>query len=149
MDARRSDAVPRVDFYLVPGSGREPLWRVACRIAEKAWLGGDRVLVHTTSEQEAARVDEALWTFRQESFVPHARYPCADADLPPVLVGSGEPPPEAWEVLVNLSDAVPAFYEHFKRIAELVAEDPDAREQGRARYRLYRERGCELHSHHL
>lgn len=139
----------RVDFYVLASAERESLWRVACRLAEKAWLAGNSVFLHAESEHEAARLDELLWTFQQDSFVPHALYPPRTPDWPPVLVGHGIAPERALDVLVNLSPDVPPFFEQFTRIAELVGAHPAAREHGRARYRYYRERGCTLHSHHL
>ncbi len=141
--------MPRVDFYVLGSAERETLWRLACRITEKAWLAGNTVFVHADSPHEAARLDEVMWTFKQDSFVPHALYPPQTPDWPPVLVGCGAEPERTPDVLVNLSEAVPEFFERFERIAELVGGDPAAREKGRARYRHYRERGCTLHSHNL
>lgn len=141
--------MPRVDFYVVASPERETLSRVACRLIEKAWLAGNSVFVHTGSEQQAAQLDEALWTFKQDSFVPHTLYPPPGDEWTDVLLGYGAEPSRALDVLVNLSSEVPAFYQRFGRIAELIGADAQARESGRERYRYYREQGCMLHSHHL
>ncbi|MBA3731404.1 MAG: DNA polymerase III subunit chi, partial [Gammaproteobacteria bacterium] len=62
----------------------------------------------------------------------------------PVTIANGWMPPSC-DVLINLDSQAPAFFDRFKRVAEIV--DSEQREAGRARFRFYRERGCEL-SHH-
>ncbi|MEZ5578324.1 MAG: DNA polymerase III subunit chi [Candidatus Competibacteraceae bacterium] len=47
----------------------------ACRLADKAYGLGHTVYLFTASEARAAALDDLLWTFRQDSFVPHERYP--------------------------------------------------------------------------
>ena len=44
-------------------------------------------------------------------------------------------------VLVNLGTEVPAGFERFERLIELVAEDEASRGAGRARWRHYKDRG--------
>jgi DNA polymerase-3 subunit chi len=45
--------------------------RTACDITQKAWSEGLHVYVLSSSAEEASRMDNLLWTFRQDSFVPH------------------------------------------------------------------------------
>jgi len=137
----------RVDFYVVAAASGDALARVACRVIEKAWLGGHDVFVHTDSVLEADQFDALLWTFRQDSFVPHGRYENADKTDYPVRIGCGSEPSDASDVLINLGDSVPLFFARFSRIAEFVGNTDSAREQARARYRTYRSRGCELETH--
>jgi len=139
--------VPQVDFYVlgVPGDGAA--LGVACRVVEKAWDQGLRVHVQARDEDQAARVDEALWTFRQESFVPHER--CSGDATPRarVTVGTAGDTPAAPDVLVNIGAPVPHWYAACGRVAEIVAGDPQARAAGRERYRVYRDAGLELRTH--
>lgn len=143
----------QVDFYILAAQGRDAVLRTACRVAEKAWQSGHRVYVHTASPQAATAVDELLWTFRQESFVPHALDGAPDAaeltSATPVLIGTGEPTHEALDVLINLTDTVPLFAERSARVAEIVGAGDDERRAGRERYRHYRERGCDIRQHDL
>lgn len=139
----------RVDFYILADPAPEALLRTACRIVEKAWHGGHSVFAHTASEAAAQQLDEWLWSWRQESFVPHGLYSGGDGAQFPVLIACGAEPPETAEVLVNLTDEVPEFCVRFPRIAELVGGGAQFRAAGRARYRRYRELGCILHTHDL
>lgn len=141
--------MPRVDFYLVADTRPGAAAVTACRLAEKAWLGGHQVYVHTASAEAAARLDEGLWTFRPDSFVPHGRYPEQAGEDLPVLVGWGEDPRGFADVLVNLTAQVPGFHARFARVLEVVADDPGARDAARARYRFYQQEGYPLHTHEV
>ena len=58
-----------VDFYHLTAS---PLERVLPSICEKVLAGGDRLLV-VAEEGLLARLDEQLWTYSRDSFLPHGR----------------------------------------------------------------------------
>ena len=62
--------MPQVDFYVTDAAGDARL-QLACRVTEKAYLAGLRVLVWWRAEGELGRFDELLWTFADRSFVPH------------------------------------------------------------------------------
>jgi DNA polymerase-3 subunit chi len=52
-------------------------------------------------------------------------------------------------VLINLAGSVPEFFSRYQRVAELVDGNEQRRTQGRERFRFYRDKGCELHTHQL
>lgn len=139
----------RIDFYILENGARDDRFRLACRIAEKAWEAGHRVLVHTASTEDARRIDGLLWTFRDRSFVPHGLLGEADAAVTPVLVGCGTDAGAEHEILVNLGNGVPPFFSAFERVIEPVDADPDTRMASRERYRFYRDRGYEIKDHRI
>lgn len=61
----------KVDFYILSNGDPEETLRVACRIAEKAWRQGNRVRVEADDMDALRRLDGLMWTFKQESFLPH------------------------------------------------------------------------------
>jgi DNA polymerase-3 subunit chi len=135
-----------VNFYILHTSDWQAKNYLACQLAEKAWKQGYRIYIHTASLTEAQHLDMLLWTFKQESFVPH------DMDISssaPIHIGYGEEVAENMEVLINLTEVVPAFITKFKRIADIVDDIEPAREAGRIRYRLYKQQGYELKTHHI
>lgn len=150
MSARVLPVSKRIDFYVLSEDLPDARERLSCRLAEKAWKLGHRVYVHAGSTAQAAAIDDLLWTFRDGSFVPHARASDRSEPAPPVLIGSsGEAPPDAADVLINLDNEVPDFYTRFARIAEIVEPLEPARAAGRARFRFYREHGFEPQSHNV
>jgi DNA polymerase-3 subunit chi len=139
----------RIDFYVLGERSRVDVWGTACRLAEKAWKSGHRVLLQVSDESSAAHLDRLLWTFRDQSFVPHGRLGSAAPGLNPVLIGQDESGGEEHEVLINLTPAVPGFFSRFERVAEVIAADPQTRAVGRERYRFYRDRGYPLHTYDI
>jgi len=136
--------VTKVDFYILEEGSSQDRYRLACRVAEKAWQSGHRVLIHTASLEEARHVDALLWTFRDQSFVPHDLLGQADPALAPVLVSFGTDSGGEHDVLINLTPEVPAFFSSFERVIEPLDAAPGIREAGRERYRFYRDRGYPL-----
>ena len=138
----------RADFYIVDEQAAPH--RFVCQLVEKVRQEGYDIYIHAASRDEAATLDGLLWTFRDISFLPHAAVDSADAveDCPVIIGWEGETPPPR-RVLINLSDAPPAQTDGYERIVEVVPSDPDARRQARVRYKDYRDKGLELHSHNI
>jgi DNA polymerase III subunit chi len=80
---RRGDEDMIVDFYHLTAS---PLERVLPSIAEKVLAGGERLLV-VAEAGLLARLDEQMWSYAKDSFLPHGR---DRAESQPVLL-SAEP----------------------------------------------------------
>ncbi len=139
----------RIDFYVVDESSPQAREHAACRLAEKAWLQHHRVFVHTGSRADARRIDELMWTFKQNSFLPHAIFPADPHEAVAVLVGDGAVPTDETDVLINLTEEVPVFYRQFDRVAEFVDGTEQARVSGRQRFREYRDHGCAIESHNV
>ncbi len=136
-----------VDFYVLGDTRPQARLRFACRLAEKAWRLGHRIHIHTDSPDQTRELDTLLWTFQQNSFVPHA-VAGRDQDESPIVIGhDGEP--EASQVLINLAAEVPLFFSRFERVAELVDSDEQVRKNGRRRYGFYKERGYPLRTHEI
>lgn len=138
----------RVDFYVLSSGETQRREYTACRLAEKAWRKELRVFVHTASREQAKDLDNLLWVYRQDSFVPH----CLDAQpaaRESVLIGDGAQPNGDGDVLINLTDKVPPFFARFERVIEIVGSAAEQRQAARDRYRAYREQDCELQSHTL
>ena len=141
--------VPRIDFYVLPDQKENGRALLACRLADKAYGLGHTVYVFTASEARAAALDDLLWTFRQDSFVPHERYPLVGEEGSPVLVGTVAPATVEAQVLINLADALPEGFERYDRVVELVDQHPEILAQSRERFRQYREQGCVPETHKL
>ncbi len=136
----------RIDFYILDEGGRSDRFHLACRITEKAWSSGHRVLIHTASLQDARYLDSLLWTFRERSFIPHGILGEAEPEANPVLIGHGTDAGDEEDVLVNLAPSVPEFFSKFERVIEPVDGDAGMRNASRERYRFYRDRGYPLHN---
>ncbi len=139
----------QVDFYVLQDDSAQNRVRFACRLADKAWRLGNRVFIHTESAEQTRQLDDLLWTFQQNSFLPHAVYAEGQDDPPPVLLAHDSEPDASHQVLINLAVDVPVFFSRFERVAELVNQAADIRRQGRSRYSFYKERGYPLRTHEI
>ena len=139
----------KIDFYVVAPEGRANRFLLACRVADKARRAGHRVTINTGSEEEARHMDRLLWTFNDQSFVPHARIGEADPAINPVLIGDASAAHDEHDVLINLAPDVPTYFARFQRLAECVDNDDAVRQASRERYRFYRDRGYPLELHHI
>jgi DNA polymerase-3 subunit chi len=146
---------PRVDFYVSGEAGEAARLRLACRIAEKAYLAQQRVLVYCDDGALLPRVDELLWTFGDGSFVPHDTVASEGAPCEaPVALTAGPLPADPFvtaerTVLINLANDVPSFFERFSRVAEFLDARPEVRSAGRERFKAYRARSIEPQTHNV
>lgn len=139
----------RIDFYVLADGDTDAVELTACRLTEKAYGLGHRVYLQCENQERAHSMDRLLWSFRDNSFVPHQLCGQSDDETVPVLLGFTEEAQTTYEVLVNLTSGVPTHFERFKRVVEIVAADPIARRESRQRYRLYASEGHEIQTHHL
>lgn len=137
----------RIDFYLLTSDQPDTRLAYACRLAHKAWSKGHQVYLHCSDEQHTEALDELLWSFRADAFLPHGT--AADEPHAKVVCGHGDDPGEHHDLLINLADQAPAFFSRFNRMAEIVIELDPVRIPARERFRFYRERGYPLQTHQL
>jgi len=135
----------RVDFYF---NAADKL-QVACRLAGKAAAQGKRLLVFAPEPETAQRIDRLMWTWQATGFLPHCRAEDALAGVTPVLIALEADAALGCDVLLNLSAAPPPSFERFERLLEVVSADDADRQEARARYRFYRERGYGISDHDL
>lgn len=137
----------RVDFYLLEDSEPKSSWLIACRLLEKAYLRGHRTFVQCESLEEAHYLDELLWTFKEESFIPHNLLGEGPEPPPPIQIGYEHEPRGFNDILLNMACDIPTYCAKFRRIIEIVPALDAAKEVSREHYRFYRSKGYELHTH--
>ncbi len=137
----------RIDFYSLETDSGGDRFVLVCRLVERIRATGARVLVHCPDPEQARHLDRLLWTFREESFIPHGLVGKTDHDLTPVLISGDGSPESEDQVLVNLASDAPAFFGRFERLCEPIDHDSAARLAGRERFRYYRDRGYPLEHH--
>ena len=124
----------------------------ACRLLRKAVASGARVVV-TAPAEVLGRLDALLWTFSQTDFIAHARHdaePDVLAASPVVLAeASGAPGLPHRQVLLNLGEGLPAGFEGYQRVIEVVSLDEADRQRARGRWKQYTERGYAILRHDL
>jgi DNA polymerase-3 subunit chi len=134
-----------IDFYF----NAPDRFEVACRLAGKACAQKKKLLIFTPAAEMARRIDNMLWTWQQLSFIPHCHAHDPLASQTPVLITTQTSDPPECDVLLNLGDECPPFFERYARLLEIVGQDDADRSRGRGRFKYYRERGYAIGTHDL
>jgi DNA polymerase-3 subunit chi len=133
----------RIDFYQTSGDEHA----FACRLIDLVYRKGHQIYVHTSTEAQAKTLNEQLWTFKEDSFVPHSLH--SEAMDVPIKIGFDHEPEEHQDVLINLSGQIPHFFSRFDRVAEVVPVNQNSRKSARENYAYYKERGYVLNYHEI
>ncbi len=138
----------QVDFYVLEISHTQRAWLYACQLIEKAYQAEQKVYVHAKSLADAERLDTMLWTYKDDSFLPHQIYQETDYP-PPIQIGVGNPPSDQQDLLINLDEQIPSFYTQFKRVIEVIYADANIQQLGRERFKQYRDQGCQINTYKI
>jgi DNA polymerase-3 subunit chi len=118
----------------------QPLERVLPVLVEKSLERGWKVMIETGSPERVEVLDTLLWTFRDDSFVPHGRAGGESDALQPVLITTATDNPNGAHVRFFVDRAVPQSGEGYQRIVYMFSgHDPDAVNEARAAWRALRE----------
>ena len=129
----------RIEFYILPDPSPQERLRTACQLALKAWRQGMPVFIRGSDLAQCELLDQLLWQFRTDTFVPHNLY--AEAPEAPVVIGMDEAPAQASGLLLNLAPSIAPHLSQFQRIIEIINQQAELLEAGRENFRSYRQRG--------
>jgi DNA polymerase-3 subunit chi len=118
----------------------QPLERVLPVLVEKSLERGWKVVVETSSDERAEQIDSLLWTWRDDSFLPHARAGGSEDAMQPVLITTRPHNPNGAQVRFFVDRAVPQSGDGYERIVFMFSgHDPDAVTDARAAWRALKE----------
>lgn len=133
----------RSDFYILPSDDSGTRRRFLCKVLEKVYGLGHRIYIRATDEAAARQLDELLWEYRSDAFLPHSLI--AEGLDSPIEIGYGDSLPQHREVYVNMALEASELSLSFERIIEVVVQQDDILEATRANYRTYQQRGYQIH----
>lgn len=141
-----SEERERVAEFIELGSPEDLVAQVCARTAMHVERG-ETVAVYASDESTAAEVDSALWTFRQNAFIPHVRLEEASGELiEPVVIFGGEPGEVESDVLIlACTNGPPGWLDRFAHVYDFAPlYDEELREGARRRYTTCRESGYRM-----
>jgi DNA polymerase-3 subunit chi len=115
-------------------------------LLEKSLERGWRAVVQSTSPERADSLDAHLWTYRDDSFLPHATWRVSDAADQPVLLAIEEDNPNRANVRFLIDNAaLPQDSQSYERVVLLFnGDDPDALASARGAWTDCKARGFEV-----
>ena len=135
-----SDLATEVLFYHLE---RQPLERVLPALLEKTLARGWTAVVQSGSEERLQALDTALWTYAEESFLPHGTRKDGYPDLQPIYLTVGEETPNGAGVRFLVEGAEAHTFAGFARIVCLFdGHDPEAVARARRQWTAARGAGC-------
>ncbi|TCV95687.1 DNA polymerase III chi subunit [Luteibacter rhizovicinus] len=138
----------RADFYLIdkPRFREDPLLLV-CELARRAHAAGQLTLILTRDFPQAEAVDEYLWSFDEDAYIPHQLAGDDDDEATAVLIVPPGVDTADRPLVINLRDTcAPGQYD---RVLEVVAADPAERDGSRVRWQDYKRGGFTVTKHDM
>jgi DNA polymerase III subunit chi len=130
-------------FYHLKGQTPEQvLPTLLQRSLERGW----RVVVQGSSEERIEALDAHLWTWRDDSFLPHGTWRDPEAGEQPIVLTLAEDNPNRASVRFLIEGAmIPSDARAYERVVLLFdGEDPDAVEAARGRWSEAKSAGFEV-----
>lgn len=135
----------RVDFYHLQ---KQSLEEVLPKLLEKAYSSGSNIKVKVGTEARVDFLNSLLWTYNDESFLPHGSKKDGAAELQPIWLSASDDNPNNAAMLFLTDDAMPAEgdTEQYTRIFNIFdGNNPDALQNARNLWKNLRNSGAELH----
>jgi DNA polymerase-3 subunit chi len=121
---------------------RTDLERALPPLLEKCLQRGWRALVRGGSEDRLDALDAILWTYRDESFLPHARDGGTNAGRQPILLTANGGNPNGAQALFLIDGAEPGDLTGFERACLMFdGRDEAALVSARSRWKQAKEAG--------
>ena len=132
----------QIGFYHLT---RLPLEQALPKLLEKALAAGLRVVVLAGSAERVAFLDDRLWTYSDESWLPHGSARDGDPESQPVWLTDHDENPNGATVLVACDGAKPADVGEYARCLDLFdGNDAEAVTAARGRWKQWKAEGHQL-----
>lgn len=135
----------RVDFYHLQS---QPLEAVLPKLLEKAYATGKSTLLRIGTDERVEFLNGILWTYSDQSFLPHGSRKDGNAELQPIWLTSGTDNPNMSSLLFLVDGAKAAAdeLEKFSRVFNLFdGHSEEALAQARTFWKEVKAAGHECH----
>ncbi len=124
---------------------RQGLEDILPSLVMKALENGHRILIKTSDEKEAERLNEHLWIFRPDVFLPHDTKKDGHEKQQPVFLTSSNDNPNNADMLILTQGTSFENIGGFKLCCELLdGRNPDEISAARERWEKYKDSGFAL-----
>ena len=118
----------------------------ACEIAEHTYAQGERLQIIALDEEQAARLDDLLWTYKPDNFIPHGIWKSMDSESDqPVLITTRKEPVPGIASLLTMDYCPVEMVQQFSQVIHVVVVDNQERlEASRRDWTLLKHAGFSL-----
>jgi DNA polymerase III subunit chi len=133
----------KVNFH----TGIPDIHDYAWRWLFKAHKANAKVVVYDNDQTRLAQLDDYLWHHQPTEFLPHVLAADPLAAVTPIVLAHDETRLPHHQILLNVSDHMPAFFSSFERLEEFSPAHGDGLLAARKRYKFYSDHGYPLQVH--
>jgi DNA polymerase-3 subunit chi len=118
----------------------------ACEIAEENYARGNRLQIIALDQEQAERLDDLLWTFKHDTFIPHGLWTGSpDEPTQPIVITTSKEPVQGMDSLLMMGYGDVDLVSQFSQAFHLVVVDNQERIAGsRGYWTLLKEAGFSL-----
>ena len=129
-----------VEFHVLESADESAWLKYICELTQSLHARQERLVIQSDEPGFLVAVDEKLWTYHEDSFIPHERItkPMACSPNGPVLLTSLS---IDTDTLIYLGLEPLTGFINAKRIIDVIDANPKRREAGRQRFASYRKLG--------
>ena len=108
----------RFDFYHLQES---PLEQVLPKLTEKAYATGKNIKILVGTEERVEFINSLLWTYNEESFLPHGSKKDGFAEEQPIFISADEKNENHAEILILVDGALPdvQYLTNYERVLNI------------------------------
>jgi DNA polymerase-3 subunit chi len=141
----------QVDFYLLKSSAFSDQVGFCCRLSEKALAQQNKIHIQTKDSIQSDALNEALWSFKAESFLPHAIGQNLDQDYPITIDSQAleQQNTKQRNLLILLCSEIPRNHHYFERMCLIVINEEDDIQLAREQYKLFKKQGVKVNIHDM
>ena len=135
----------RVDFYHLQ---QNTLDEVLPKLLQKAYSTGKRIKVKIGTEERVEFINSLLWTYNDESFLPHGSKKDGFADQQPIWLSADIENPNAalFLFLVDGAEENAETLTQYERVFNIFdGNSAEAVQQARRLWKEYKNSGCEVY----
>lgn len=133
----------KISFYLFEKSNERQV-DSACRLCRKILTQSEKIWWYCPDLQLQPQLDELLWSFDPQSFIPHG----IDDEQAAVCISERLPTTKDW-IIFNFNHLALEQPEQFGHIIEIVENNETAKQLGREKFKMYRRLGIEARTFKL
>ncbi len=120
--------------------------KIIFELVERLYYEGEKVLIYCKSEERASELDRFLWTYKQESFIPHRIFHYEEAEAPEIIaIVTEEINPIGADSIIVDEKCRLDFSQQFKKIYEFIEQSKEDIIDSRKRYKFYKDNGFIMH----
>jgi DNA polymerase-3 subunit chi len=107
----------------------------ACEIAEHTYVQGERLQIIAIDQEQAARLDDLLWTYKPDNFVPHGLWKSIDDEsAQPVVITTRKERVPGIASLLTMDYCPVEMVQQFSQVTHVVVVDNQERLEASRRY---------------